>query len=121
MVLCFLKNEVPADIPGLTGGAKGFPVDMSEFKALCSIPIIMYFGDYIPTKPSKNLGDENWRVRLAMAKEFAKCINKHGGNCTIVELPKIGIYGNTHFLMEEKNNAQLADLLDKWLEENKLK
>lgn len=28
----------------------------------------------------------------------------------------IGIYGNTHFLMQDLNNAELADLLDTWLQ-----
>lgn len=47
--------------------------------------------------------------------KFIEAINRHGGNATLVELPKIGIYGNTHFLMQDLNNVELADLLDKWL------
>lgn len=50
-----------------------------------------------------------------MARKFVEAINRHGGNATLVELPKIGIYGNTHFLMQDLNNAELANLLDKWL------
>ena len=46
--------------------------------------------------------------------------NRHGGNATLVELPKLGIKGNTHFLMSDLNNGQLADLFDKWLREQKL-
>ena len=101
---CFLK-------------AKFLIVPMEQFKRLTEIPIILYFGDYIPETPSKNLGDENWRVRLQMARKFVKAINRHGGNATLVELPKIGIYGNTHFLMQDLNNVELADLLNKWLNE----
>lgn len=67
----------------------------------------MYFGDYIPETPSKNLGDENWRVRLQMGRKFVECVNRHGGNATLVELPKIGVYGNTHFLMQDLNNVYL--------------
>mgnify|MGYP000690801250 FL=1 len=88
---------------------------MVQFKRLTEIPIILYFGDYIPETPSKNLGDENWRVRLQMARKFVETINRHGGNATLVELPKIGIYGNTHFLMQDLNNNELARLLDEWL------
>ena len=67
-----------------------------------------------------NLGDENWRVRLQMARKFVETINRHGGNATLVELPKMGIYGNTHFLMQDLNNKRLAELLNDWLVENKL-
>lgn len=112
----FPEGEVPDPIAGLTGGASGIPVPAEQFERLTKIPIILYFGDYIPETPSKNLGDENWRVRLQMARKFVDAINRHGGNATLVELPKIGIYGNTHFLMQDLNNAELADLLDTWLQ-----
>lgn len=117
----FPKGEVPEPISGLTGTLRGVEVSAEEFKKLTEIPIVLYFGDYIPEEPSKNLGDENWRVRLAMARKFVETVNKHGGNATLVELPKLGIKGNTHFLMQDLNNDVIADLFDKWLKENKLK
>ena len=111
----FPEGEVPARIDGLTGGVAGTPVPMEQYKRLTQIPIVLYFGDYIPETPSKNLGDENWRVRLQMARKFVETLNRHGGHATLVELPKLGIHGNTHFLMQDLNNAQLADLLAEWL------
>lgn len=117
----FPQGETPEPMPSLTGTLNGVEVPLEEFKKLTEIPIVIYFGDYIPEKPSKNLGDENWRVRLAMARKFVETVNKHGGKATLVELPKLGITGNTHFLMQDLNNDIIADLLDKWLKENKLK
>lgn len=117
----FPKGEAPEPMPSLTGTLSGVEVSAEEFKKLTEIPIVIYFGDYIPEEPSKNLGDENWRVRLAMARKFVETINKHSGNATLVELPKLGIKGNTHFLMQDLNNDVIADLFDKWLKENKLK
>ena len=117
----FPKGEVPEPMPSLTGTLSGVEVSAEDFKKLTEIPIVIYFGDYIPEEPSKNLGDENWRVRLAMARNFVETVNKHGGNATLVELPKLGIKGNTHFLMQDLNNDVIADLFDKWLKENKLK
>ena len=117
----FPEGEVPAPIQGLTGGVTGVAIPKADFAELCSKPIVIYFGDYIVETPSKNLGDENWRVRIQMARKFVDCINRHGGNATLVELPKIGIRGNTHFLMLEKNNNQIAEHLDRWIQENKLK
>lgn len=116
----FPEGEVPEPIGGLTGGATGIPVPPEQFTKLTKRPIVIYFGDYIPETPSKNLGDENWRVRLQMARKFTETINRHGGNATLVELPKIGIRGNTHFLMQDLNNAQLADLLNEWLRKERL-
>ena len=116
----FPQNEVPEKIEGLTGGSEGVPVPMEQFRQLTHIPIVLYFGDYIIETPDTNLGHENWRVRLQMARRFVDCVNRHGGNATLVELPKIGIYGNTHFLMQDLNNAVLADLLAEWMKENQL-
>lgn len=117
----FPESEVPDRIDGLTGGVDGTPISMEQFKELTEIPIVLYFGDYIPETPSENLGDENWRVRLQMARRFVETINRHGGNATLVELPKIGIYGNTHFLMQDLNNTELAKLLNEWLNDNLVK
>ncbi len=111
----FPQDDLPPAINGLTGGTAPIPVSREKFLQLTKIPLVLYFGDYIPEDVSKNLGDENWRVRLQMARKFVDAVNKNGGDATLVELPKIGIYGNTHFLFMEKNNAQLADLLTNWL------
>ncbi|MDR2153117.1 MAG: alpha/beta fold hydrolase [Helicobacteraceae bacterium] len=57
------------------------------------------------------IGAENWRVRLALARLFVEAINRYGGDATLIELPKIGVYGNTHFPMSDLNNRQIANLL----------
>ena len=33
----------------------------------------------------------------------------------MVNLPEVGIKGNSHMLMMDKNNAQTAELINKWL------
>jgi hypothetical protein len=38
----------------------------------------------------------------------------------LVHLPSVGIKGNSHFLMQEKNNQQIMDLAVKWLHEKGL-
>lgn len=117
----FPEGEVPEPMPSLTGTLNGIEVPAEQFKKLTEIPIVLYFGDYIPEKPGRKLGGENWRVRLSMARKFVETVNRHGGNAALVELPKLGIKGNTHFLMQDLNNDVIAGLFDKWLKENKLK
>lgn len=114
----FPEGELPPRIDGLTGGVAGTPVTSEEFERLARIPIVLYFGDYIPEEVSDKLGDENWRVRLQMARLFVEAVRHHGGRATLVELPKVGIRGNTHFLMQDLNNGELAWLLDEWLASN---
>ena len=33
----------------------------------------------------------------------------------MVVLPEIGIKGNSHMMMQEKNNAEIADVIAKWM------
>lgn len=112
----FPENEVPESMPSLTGTLKGVGVPMSEFLKLTKIPIVLYFGDYIPEEVTDKLGGENWRVRLQLGRKFVEAVNRHGGDATLVELPKIGIIGNTHFPMSDLNNVKIADQLVDWLE-----
>lgn len=116
----FPEGEIPEPMPSLTGALNGVGVPINEFLKLTKIPIVLYFGDYIPEEVTDTLGGENWRVRLQMGRKFVDAINKHGGDATLVELPKIGVYGNTHFLMSDLNNTEIANLLARWLQTREL-
>ena len=93
---------------------------MADFMKLTKVPIIIYYGDNIPDKPSAHGGADGWRARLAMARLWRDAVNRHGGDVTVVHLPEIGIRGNTHFLMSDLNNVQVADQMSKFLSEKKL-
>lgn len=41
---------------------------------------------------------------------------RFGGDVTVIHLPEIGIYGNTHFPMSDLNNTKIAEIMAKWLE-----
>jgi hypothetical protein len=90
-------------------------VPLSDFMQLTKIPVVVYYGDNIPDQPSTNPGQEQWRVFRATARLWRDAVNKHGGDVTLVELPAVGIRGNTHFPMSDVNNVQIADLLSKFL------
>ena len=111
------------EAPQLTFAGRPFTpptVPLSDFVQLTRIPIVIYYGDNIPDQPSTNPGQEQWRVFRATARLWRDAVNKHGGDVALVELPAIGIRGNTHFPMSDVNNVQIADLLSRFLTEKKL-
>lgn len=116
----FPEDELPPAMPSAAGKLEAVRVSLSEFIKLTRVPIILYYGDFIPKEPVANPGQDNWRVRLAMARLWADAINRHGGDATVVHLPEVGIRGNTHFLFSDLNNVQLADLMSKFLAEKHL-
>jgi len=95
-------------------------IPVKDFEKLTKIPIVVYYGDNIPSLPSDNPGQDQWRVFYETAKLWADVVNKHGGDVTIVHLPDIGIYGNTHFPFSDLNNLQVADELSKFLKSKNL-
>ena len=84
------------------------------------IPIVIYFGDYIDNGPENIMSTGFWKNVRDTAIEFAKAYNADGGDATVVDLPKAGITGNSHFMFQETNNKEIADHIEKWLKERGL-
>ncbi|WP_432729958.1 alpha/beta hydrolase [Variovorax sp. W6] len=116
----FPKGELPLAMPSAAGTLTPEAVSPAEFEKLTRIPIVIYYGDNFPVEPTPERGQDNWRVRLAMARHWVDAVNKHGGDARLVHLPEIGVRGNTHFLMSDLNNVEIADLVSKFLAEKKL-
>lgn len=116
----FPEGEVPPPMPSAAGTLAAEPIAVADFEKLARIPIVLYYGDNFSTEPTKERGEDNWRVRLAMARLWVDAVNRHGGDARLVHLPDIGIRGNTHFLMSDLNNVQIADEVSKFLAEKKL-
>src|SRR3546814_418724 len=103
-------------IASSAGPLEAAGISNEEFLKLTKIPIIIYYGDYIPaTLDPSNPGADGWRARLEMAKLWRDAVNRNGGDVTVVHLPEIGIRGNTHFPFSDLNNVEIADLMSQWL------
>jgi quercetin dioxygenase-like cupin family protein len=111
----FPEGSVPPPLPSSFGPLEALGVPLSEFMQLTKIPIVIYYGDYIPKTPTANPGQDQWRVRLSMARLWRDAVNGRGGDVTVVHLPDVGIRGNTHFPFSDLNNLQIADLMSDWL------
>lgn len=117
----FPEGDVPEPIAANNGNKNPLAtMPQADFDKLTQIPIILYFGDNIPDEPSTNPGQDQWRVTLETAKLWAEVVNRHGGDVTVVHLPEVGIYGNTHFPFSDLNNLEIADLLSDFLAEKEL-
>lgn len=104
--------------PTLTFGGRPFTpptIAQADFARLTRIPIVVYYGDNIPDQPSANPGQEQWRVFRDVARQWRDTVNRHGGDVTLVELPSVGIRGNTHFPMSDLNNVEVANHMAGWL------
>ncbi|WP_028603841.1 alpha/beta hydrolase [Ottowia thiooxydans] len=116
----FPEGELPEPIKNAFDTVAGVTVSMQQFRALTKIPILVLYGDNIPSESVDLPAQDSWRARLQMARAWRDTINRHGGDATVMHLPEIGIRGNTHFPFSDRNNVQIADLVTKFLADKKL-
>lgn len=118
----FPENEMPEPIPTTYApvAAQAESIPLNDFERLTKMPIILYYGDNIADKQTNVIGPDKWRSEMAMARKFVETINRHGGRAELVHLPDIGIFGNTHFLMSDLNNEEIANLMENWLKQQNL-
>jgi hypothetical protein len=102
-------------MPSSGGSLEAVGVPLAEFMKLTKIPIVAFYGDNIPDKPTANPSEDSWRVRLAMEGLWRDAVNRRGGDVTLVHLPELGIRGTTHFPFSDLNNREIADLLSDFL------
>jgi len=87
--------------------------DPAQAAALKTIPTLMIFGDNIEQ-------DSRWPKIRAGDLAFGDAIKAAGGSVDVIELPQLGIKGNSHMMMMDKNNLQIAALIQNWLAEKGL-
>ena len=115
----FPSNDLPKNVKislSFVGKATAPQVVSSErFRALTAIPVMVIIGDNVVRSESASFGEELWRVNEIRARQFVDTLNRHGGQATLFILPEHGIHGNTHFAFADKNNQQIADIVENFL------
>jgi len=54
----------------------------------------------------------------AKYESYAALLRSLSGDATSIFLPDMGILGNGHTMAVEKNNEQIADLIENWMQEH---
>ena len=83
--------------------------DPRQAAALKGIPVLMLYGDFIAQ-------DARWPQIRKNGIDFTEGIARAGGKVEVVDLPNVGIRGNSHMLMMDRNNLEIAALIQRWLE-----
>lgn len=117
----FPAGQMPEEGKVLTLSKKteGVEVPMDTFKLFTQIPILVIYGDNLPETDERPELYE-WTRRLHLMRQWAKMLNDLGRDVTVIHLPEAGLHGNTHFPMSDLNNAEVAELMYKWLRDKGL-
>lgn len=91
-------------------------VDVSAFR---NIPFLFVYGDFLGEKYC--IDGYKWPGAFAWEGSMRNLHHRlleMGGDSIWLELPEIGIFGNTHALMMEDNSYDIADLICDWMKEH---
>jgi len=75
---------------------------------LKGIPMVVIYGDNAKDHP-------RWGKIRQNVVNYVGAVKEAGGKVEVIDLPDIGIKGNTHMVMMDKNSDEVADVMQKWL------
>ncbi len=90
------------------------PTD-AQIKTLSKVPTLIVFGDHLA---DSKISAPLWTKALSDCKAFVRRLKAAGGTALLAELPKFGFKGNTHMLMQDRNNLDVADWMLDWIRTN---
>ena len=88
----------------------GCPTSLQEDSNLIEVPFLAVYGDYI--KERGQMG------RMESCEKTVSEVKKIGGKSKILNLVDQGIKGNTHIMMQDKNNKTIAKKIISWINKN---
>lgn len=87
-----------------------------QITVLATIPILVVFGDHRDT-PTGISSRPSWQLSFDSCQALIGRVNAAGGQAEMFDPMSRGIRGNSHMIMQDRNNLQIADIILKWIEE----
>jgi pimeloyl-ACP methyl ester carboxylesterase len=84
-----------------------------DFATLRVVPHLVVLGDYLDRDPF-------WQGMLARVYRYLDALRAAGGVADVLDLPAMGIRGNSHFPMMDRNSDVVARLVQAWMEKQGL-
>jgi hypothetical protein len=82
--------------------------DRSKVATIKNTPVLIVYGDNTKNHP-------RWsRIRQG-GVDYADVLKSAGGSVDIIDLPDVGLRGNSHMIMMDKNSDEVAGLIQRWL------
>ena len=78
------------------------------------VPFVSVWGDNSVGAKNTVNGDK----RREVCVQAVRSINAASGRASVIMLPERGVRGNSHMMMMDRNNLEIADVLQKWIADN---
>ena len=105
-----LRPKLVRAVVNIEGAQNVLPSDR-QIAAYSGVPVLELFGDHLDA-PVFTAGP-----RLQARQAVVDRVNRQpGGMAVLRKLPDAGIKGNSHMMMQDRNNLQVADFILDWLQ-----
>jgi pimeloyl-ACP methyl ester carboxylesterase len=91
-------------------GAQSVVPTEAQIAAYSGIPVLELFGDHLDAPVFT--GQPRYEARKAVVERINRL---EGGRASLVRLPDAGLKGNSHMMMQDKNNLEVADFILGWI------
>jgi pimeloyl-ACP methyl ester carboxylesterase len=81
---------------------------IADAPKLKNVPLLAIYGDYIEQ-------DSRWPTIRGNGIKFYEALKAAGGTADVIDLPRVGIKGNSHMIMMDRNSDQVAGVIQDWL------
>ncbi|EIK94374.1 hypothetical protein PMM47T1_21758 [Pseudomonas sp. M47T1] len=88
----------------------------SQIDTLASIPLLVVYGDHL--EAPTYISGPGWQDRFDECLRLIDRLRRAGGVADMLHPPSLGIRGNSHMLMQDRNNLEIADLILAWIDRN---
>jgi pimeloyl-ACP methyl ester carboxylesterase len=95
------------------GTCRGSQYTDEQIAKLAKVPTLIVYGDFLES-PTQ-FTEVTWKDRFDDCNRYIERIKAASGHAEMLHTPAIGIRGNSHMLMHDRNHLQIADLLLKWI------
>jgi pimeloyl-ACP methyl ester carboxylesterase len=82
--------------------------DKAKIASIKDTPILVIYGDNTKEHP-------RWSKIRQTGVDYAAAFKVGGGNIEVIDLPDVGLKGNSHMVMMDKNSDEVAGLIQRWL------
>jgi pimeloyl-ACP methyl ester carboxylesterase len=88
---------------------RGAPdISKTDMKTIAGIPHLAIWGDNIDQSKS-------WVAFRSESASYFDALRRAGGDAEIIDLPRMGIHGNSHMTMMDLNSDRIAGLVQDWM------
>jgi pimeloyl-ACP methyl ester carboxylesterase len=85
-----------------------------QIKTLATIPVLAVYGDHRDT--ATGIGTlPSWQISFDSCQTLIGRLKAAGGHAEMLNPPDRGIRGNSHMIMQDRNNLQIADFILEWM------